>query len=671
MKVIYLKNFRKGPATNSSSTHSLIYRNDGELFEDLNIFNIDYYDRMDSTIAASREAKIKYVLANIEWNEPLVKIMSSFYPEMKEYYPLIREHMANFRDFDTYDRGLGMTCRGYLGFEGNLEATVDYLRNVIDDPDIIIVGGSDEGDFYYDTIEGHVKCPDSEMVYGYYPEKKLGVTKNGNYWVGFGNVYDRIVVHDEEFSDEYYTNPVKNSYMGRIRFMTERGKEPIPEFPELIDLNITDKCMNGCEFCFRGCTEQGKHADIGFLLNVLNDCGTPSKSGHNRVEFSIGGGDILLYPELPKLLEHIHDLGHIANITISAKDIVRLFKQKKIMKAIKDYVYGVGVSMTSVEDVSELKKLYDKVCGKFSGQKSLCLVAHVIPEYLGVEKTKEIMDAIGKNKMFVPILMLGYKENGRGADCTWKKFTDEELNSLFKDRYSVSIDTTFANRYFDWIDRNFSYRHTITLNEGEYSMYIDAVNEKAYKSSYQLDKPYNMRVDWSKRDTNPWYSVKEAFREIRKDGGFVVFNNDERHYWNTENPVVPDLPSNKDDWGVYKFNGLKKSLVDRLLELSEKWNDDVFLKVWPDRESHDRSDDTFDTWNLNLSIYYRQANKELTEEVENDSAILSYWSDSDLYQIDSDGIVSLKKEDTKAKTLLDKLINISNQFNEIVYVEGN
>lgn len=36
---IYLKNFRRGLATNSSSTHSVIYRNDGE---DTWRFDTDY-----------------------------------------------------------------------------------------------------------------------------------------------------------------------------------------------------------------------------------------------------------------------------------------------------------------------------------------------------------------------------------------------------------------------------------------------------------------------------------------------------------------------------------------------------------------------------------------------------------------------------------------------------
>lgn len=57
MRTVYLKNFRKGFATNSSSTHSVIYRNKEDLFKDLDIFELNYYDRFDNTIAASKEAK--------------------------------------------------------------------------------------------------------------------------------------------------------------------------------------------------------------------------------------------------------------------------------------------------------------------------------------------------------------------------------------------------------------------------------------------------------------------------------------------------------------------------------------------------------------------------------------------------------------------------------------
>ena len=62
MKVFRIENFRKGLATNSSSTHSIIYKNKEDLFEDLNIFEEDYYGRCTETIAVSKKAKIKYII---------------------------------------------------------------------------------------------------------------------------------------------------------------------------------------------------------------------------------------------------------------------------------------------------------------------------------------------------------------------------------------------------------------------------------------------------------------------------------------------------------------------------------------------------------------------------------------------------------------------------------
>ena len=65
MKIFRIKNRRNSLATNSSSTHSVIYKNKGQVFEDLGVFDNRYYDRCTETIAASREAKIRYIFANI------------------------------------------------------------------------------------------------------------------------------------------------------------------------------------------------------------------------------------------------------------------------------------------------------------------------------------------------------------------------------------------------------------------------------------------------------------------------------------------------------------------------------------------------------------------------------------------------------------------------------
>ena len=508
MKAVYLKNFRKGLATNSSSTHSLIYKNDGELFEDLNVFELDYYDRCTRTIAASRDAKIKYILACIMYDEFLVETMSNIYPEMKQYFPTIKKTMTNPDDDDYFLRedGFGVTYRGELTFKNNTEATVKYLCNVIDNPDIVIIGGSDEEDFVYDRVLNHTLCPDPDMISG-------DVQKNGNYYIGFAHRY--ISKSDK----------IKDEGCGRIRFTTEKDVTPIPEYPELIDLKITNKCEHGCKFCFMNATTKGKHADIRYLITAIN-------SLPKNTEFSIGGGNVLLYPKLDELLTYMKNHDFIVNVTVRVEDLKKIAEKNKLNKLFREKVDGLGVSVETIDDIDALLDFRDnvwKTTDKYPKQKYI--VAHIIPEYLGAVVTKQIIEKV--DHTCLPVLFLGYKTNGRGKTQDHVVFTNDELRSIFNNRRSILIDTTFANRYLDWIKANYSYEHSITTIEGEYSMYIDGVTQNAYKSSYELDNPYPVGNRYNeKHDYVERYSVHDAFAEIRRDNGLKAYDDIKgNHYY--------------------------------------------------------------------------------------------------------------------------------------------
>ena len=159
-----------------------------------------------------------------------------------------------------------------------------------------------------------------------------------------------------------------------------------------------------------------------------------------------------------------------------------------------------------IEDFQEIKKKL-----RMDG---MDFVIHLIPEMLGVDKTLEIISTLNKLG-YHDFLFLGYKTNGRGANCQHKTLTEKEVDDLFGHHSYIRIDTTFANRYYDMIKNRFSVDRTITLNEGEYSMYIDGVTSTAYKSSYQLDKPYPIG-HWP-------VTVEKVFASIRKDGGFKTY----------------------------------------------------------------------------------------------------------------------------------------------------
>lgn len=494
MKIIYLKNFRKGFATNSSSTHSLIYKNKDDMFKDLNIFELNYYDRFDRTIAVTREAKIKYICSQIFYNKFLFEVMCKYYPEMEQYISLIKkqkeEYAKKYNDPTRNTCVFGSYTRGEIILRNNenLEFNIQHLKDIIENDEIIIVGGSDEEGWVYEVCEGHKEVPDISDI-----NKKYNVVKNGNYWIAI------------------------NHWNGnRIRFNTS-NEECIPQYPELIDLKITNQCEHGCPFCYMGSNLNGKHADLSFLKRIISQVSSNEYDGYKkRVEFAIGGGNILLYPHLNELFNFIKEKGHIISTTINAKDIIKIYEDQNLKTLFNNYVNSIGISISELSDIDILAK-YD-----INKELKNCkCTLHLIPEMLGIELTRLILEQAYKlnyyNKLF-----LGYKTNNRGASQNHVKFTNEDLNKLFEDLYSVGIDTTFTNTYKDWVIKNYDTKNTITWNEGEYSMYIDGVEENAYKSSYQLDKPYNLTINWEEKNVNPWYDVIQAFNNIRNDNGFKI-----------------------------------------------------------------------------------------------------------------------------------------------------
>lgn len=461
MKTVYLKNFRKGWATNSSSTHSVIYRNKEELMDDLNIFELDYYGRYDQTIAASREAKIKYVTACIMYDDNLLDVMSHFYPEMKQYFPLIEEEKKN----NDWEPKFGQCYRGRLSTD-NLEFSIEYLRNIIDNDDILIIGGSDEEDWVYDQVENHVG----------YTHLADNMYKNGNYWYGY-------------------------DYGSKIRVSTS-VKECIPEYPELVDLKITNACNNGCSFCYANSNILGKHAELRLLRNLIG-------SFRNPTEFVLGGGNVLLYPDLEELLRHIIKNRHYASTTLHVNDLVLMMEDKELYALFKAYIMALGISITEASQMNVVLKYENKLKKLVSDVK-----IHLIPELIGVDETLEILDMIKGTS--IGCLFLGYKSIGRGVSFTPQKL--EGIDKIIE--RADSFDTQFINTFKCELRKCKYTRFCTTYLEGEYSMFIDGVSGNAYKSSYQLDKPYYVGLinDREKRLT-----VKEAFANIRRDNNLSVY----------------------------------------------------------------------------------------------------------------------------------------------------
>ena len=521
MKIFRIRNRRNSLATNSSSTHSVVYKNKDQVFEDLGIFDNKYYDRCTDTIAASREAKIRYIFANIfNWNE-LVELMSARYPEMKEYYPLVRDHFDIYcneekhkeiqhlngseywemwKDLESYM--FGEHSRGSLYNPRELYLSYEYLCNIIDSPDIVIVGGSDEQEFVYETTKGL-----NEISHSYtYMDKIVDKVKNGNYYILYGSMF-----HRKE----------------KMRLQVDSIPDMIPEYPELVDMKITDACEHKCPFCYMGSTPKGKHAtlyDVNRLVNAFKV----------KTEFALGGGNVLLHPDFYKIVKHINDRNHIANITIRYDDVNTINNDKNIKNAILRYVSGIGISVQSANNVEAALEFIEEMLllGKH-------VSLHVIPEMIGIKKSIEILEKLKdfndsyytKNKNDLSwnyntckVLFLGLKQTGRAKNLEHKLLTEDDLDLLKeKSYYQFNVDTSFINTYNDWFKSRFEdcEDYFLTRHEGEYSMFIDAVKNMAYSSSYKDDGG----IDVSNID-----KISDVFGEIRRKNGFKVFERPVPYY---------------------------------------------------------------------------------------------------------------------------------------------
>ena len=527
MKIFRIKNRRNSLATNSSSTHSVVYKNKDQVFEDLNIFDNRYYDRNMETIAASREAKIRYIFANIfRWNE-LVELMSMKYPEMKKYYPLAKDYYDIYcndkkweelrksngdkywdlwEERDSYMFGDHM--RGNLYNQQELALSYEYLCNIIDSPDIIIVGGSDEADFVYDTIDGCDKISSSFSYMKNITEK----IKNGNYYILYGSTYNQ---------------------KEKVRLQVDSIPDMIPEYPELVDMKITNACEHNCPFCYMASTPNGKHSNLDDIYEIISKFKI-------KTEFALGGGNVLLHPDFDKIVRYIKINEHIANITIRYDDVDTINDNETIKDAIEKYVSGIGLSVQKANDVDVAIVFINQMLdlGKH-------VSLHIIPEMIGVEETIAIltkMNDINKqrvaNKNYDPyatnrckVLFLGLKQSGRAKNLEHKLLSEEDLGLLAQTSdYQFNVDTAFINTYETWFAEAFydTEEFFLTKYEGEYSMFIDAVKMQAYTSSYKDDGGIDLYKNNNKYDYVK--DINEVFGEIRRKNGFKVFEKSKPYY---------------------------------------------------------------------------------------------------------------------------------------------
>ena len=234
------------------------------------------------------------------------------------------------------------------------------------------------------------------------------------------------------------------------------------EFPESIDLKITNYCDLNCPMCHESSSLEGEHAnlDADFIKTL-----TPG------IELAIGGGNPLSHPDLLPFLKRLKEQGIISNLTINER---HLLTNLDLVKQLLDeqLIYGLGISLNKYDEKTfEFAKIYSNV------------VFHMILGIIDIDRL------INFPKGF-KALFLGYKRFGRGEgfyhDEIGIKIKDFENNFMkFKNNFKI---IAFDNLALEQIHMkkhlpSHIYDKYYMGDDGEETMYIDLVKREFAKSS--------------------------------------------------------------------------------------------------------------------------------------------------------------------------------------------
>ncbi|MEN6553569.1 MAG: radical SAM protein [Methanobacterium sp.] len=228
-----------------------------------------------------------------------------------------------------------------------------------------------------------------------------------------------------------------------FRWGADFSEDPqMAPWPELADISISNYCTNGCSYCYRKSSEEGKFMsleDYRFALQEL----TSEKYG-SIFQVALGGGEPLLHPDFTEIIRITREeFGVIPNYTTSGK-----FFNPENIEATRDYCGAVAISWDPYRDLSteELSKI-----GSCLKDKGILANIHYVISEATINDAVDLLN--GKYdeyiKDFNSVIFLTYKPTGRaensgsiksaGALRTFLDLVDDPVTSI-----KIGFDACFV-----------------------------------------------------------------------------------------------------------------------------------------------------------------------------------------------------------------------------------
>ncbi len=464
MKII-VPSIRYGFATNSSSTHSILFKcPDSEEYPKRFSFGWDDF------LLQKEYSKLEYLSIILYKNLP--------------------EELSDDIKIDLVEAitGINISSEGYIDHNSKLTIPKTFdekffhkeffqeLLKFISDPNVSIAGGNDN--------EGDSEYTGEKILLDDFPkdleiDHKLVCRKDNDYYTLFNR---------------------KSGMKIRISFDKELEKNEckfIPTRPELVDLKITNYCENNCPFCYQSSIEGAKHANTDDIICLIN------RLAESEVfELAIGGGEPTKHTDFLRILEYAKYKK--ISVSFSTYDMTWI-KNDLMKKTIEQTTSAFGISCISTKIVDEIYTW---------NKEHRHLPYGVLHVPLGCYSRERLEPVIKKAfDLDIPIVFLGFKKYGRALnfipyDYNW-------ITSYIKNS-SFGADSVFVENFKNNLDEYKIPKYLRVLGEGGYSCAIDMTDKTISESSYSNTK-YKLDLN------NLWVEIEKSF-SINLKHTYSLFN---------------------------------------------------------------------------------------------------------------------------------------------------
>lgn len=247
------------------------------------------------------------------------------------------------------------------------------------------------------------------------------------------------------------------------------------EYPESCDLKITQYCDldSICVFCHEMSNKDGKHGDLDLISKIW-------ASQPAGTELAIGGGNPLAHPELSSFLFRMSRQGICPNLTINSLHLKKFSKLIRELQEEKCF-YGMGISYRGAQYMKTLPLniSYDNA------------VFHMILGINDFDDCKSVIDWCKENHIKPKLLLLGYKQFGRGID----HYSEELQTKIDQWKFHLvrlmalgGITLSFDNLAIKQLDlqkylKRDEWDSFYLGDDGTHTFYVDAIKQEVARTS--------------------------------------------------------------------------------------------------------------------------------------------------------------------------------------------